>query len=78
MNVDLKTILDKTAFSKNMRGPPWQTQMLAAMKQAVEQEREACAKAVEAAESSDTDWDTSYWNQAVARCAHLVRARSTS
>ena len=40
----LKTILDGTPFAKNVRGPPWETQMLLAMKQAVEQEREECAE----------------------------------
>ena len=38
-------------------------------------ERDTCAKAVDAMISIDEDWDTSYWNQAINRCADAIRAR---
>jgi hypothetical protein len=38
-------------------------------------EREAAAKSCESMASSETDWDTSNWNQAVERCAAAIRAR---
>lgn len=35
-------------------------------------QREKDAKVCRALISTDTDWDTSYWNQAVDRCAHRI------
>lgn len=42
---------------------------------AVLAERAACALACDALVSTETDWDTSYWNQAINRCAAAIRAR---
>jgi hypothetical protein len=38
-------------------------------------EREACAKVVEAAKADEEDWDSNDWNQAVEFCASRIRAR---
>ena len=38
-------------------------------------EREACAKAVDAAKADEEDWDSNDWNQAVEFCASRIRAR---
>lgn len=35
---------------------------------------EEAAKICDKMESADTGWDTSYWNQAVGRCAFAIRA----
>jgi hypothetical protein len=42
---------------------------------AVEAEREACAKLVDAAKAGEEDWDSNDWNQAVEFCASRIRAR---
>lgn len=42
---------------------------------AVAQEREACAKVCENGIQSASDWDSSYWDQAMAQCAFSIRAR---
>jgi len=38
-------------------------------------EREACAKVVDAAKAGEEDWDSNDWNQAVEFCASRIRAR---
>ncbi len=37
-------------------------------------EREECARIAEAQVSTDTDWDTSYWNQCAEMIALKIRA----
>ena len=34
---------------------------------------EGCARICERMKCDDTDWDTSYWNQAMDRCAFAIR-----
>lgn len=41
-------------------------------------EREACAKVVDAAKAGEEDWDSNDWNQAVEFCASRIRARGRS
>ena len=41
-------------------------------------EREACAKGVDAAKAGEEDWDSNDWNQAVEFCASRIRARSNT
>jgi hypothetical protein len=41
-------------------------------------EREACAKVVEAAKADEEDWDSNDWNQAVEFCASRIRARGNT
>ena len=42
---------------------------------AVENERELCAKVCDALESNDADFDSHHWNQATQRCGYAIRAR---
>ena len=45
---------------------------------ALAEEREACAKLVDAAKAGEEDWDSNDWNQAVEFCASRIRARSNT
>lgn len=41
-------------------------------------EREACAKVVDAAKAGEEDWDSNDWNQAVEFCAAAIRSRENT
>ena len=41
-------------------------------------EREACAKVVDAAKADEENWDSNDWNQAVEFCASRIRNRSNT
>ena len=69
---------EKYKWDVHSCGPTCKRYACVAMREAVEAEREACAKVVDAAKAGEEDWDSNDWNQAVELCASRIRARSNT